>query len=116
MNEEKVNVGNPGHIDHDTRIDLSKADRGELTKEQLEAEMTPEALELVNQMELRTIAEFAKNSKAARHFKRKNRDSWERMNRPSRLASIERGTQKILNLMAGVGFVTDDAIKKEIPA
>ena len=101
---------------NNSEVNLSKVDRGELTKEQLEAELTPEALEMVEQMKLKTIAEFAKNSKAYKRFHRKDRTAWDRMNRPSRLASIERGTQKILNLMAGDGFVTDDAIKKEIPA
>ena len=98
------------------QVNIDSLDRGELTKEQLEAEMTPEALEMVEQMEERTIAEFTKNSKAYKRFHRKDRTAWDRMNRPSRLASVARGSEKILNLMAGVGFVTDDQVKQEIPA
>ena len=97
------------------QIDLSTADRGDKTKEELEAELTPEALALVAQMEERTLTEFKRNAKAERRFYRKNRTAWDRMNRKARVASVVRGTEKILNLISGVGFVTDEQVKQEIP-
>jgi hypothetical protein len=98
------------------QINIKNLDRGDKTQEQLESEMSPEALALVAQMEEKTIAEAKVNAKTKRRFYRRNRKAWDRMNRKGRIASVARGAEKILNLMAGIGFVTDAAIKEEIPA
>lgn len=104
-------------MDKENTIDISNRDRGDKTIEQLEAELTPEALAMVDQLEANTIREHEetqrKEKKARRHFNKRNRRAWNRMNRPHRLKMAELGMQRIYNLIAGQGFRTDAQIPEE---
>lgn len=85
-------------------ISVTGMERGELTKEELEASMTPEAIAMADQMAANIVK---KNKKGKRKFYSRNRKAWDRMNRPAKLSKIEEGMERMYNLIAGKGFKTD---------
>lgn len=91
-------------------LNVSGLDRGDKSLEELEAEMSPAAIQMVDGMTDKIIK---KDKRKTRHFYKRNRKAWDRMNRPHRLKKIELGMERTMNLIAGKGFITDVEIAAE---
>lgn len=92
----------------ESNVDISGADRGDKTIEELEAAMPQAAIDLANANAEKVVLA---TKKAERKFNRRNRTAWNRMNRKSRTEKIERNMEKILNLVSFKGFLTDAQVK-----
>lgn len=92
-------------------ISVGGLDRGDKTLEQLESEMNPAALALVQGM---TDNIVNKDKRKTRHFYRRNRRAVDRMNRPHRLAAVEKGAEKMLNLINLGKPVTDAELEARV--
>lgn len=107
MTQSNVDISN---------VDLSKLDRGDKTMEELEELMPQAGLDLVDSMEAQTIAAYeegqVKAKRKSRHFYRRNRKAWDRMNRKAKLDKMELGVQRTMNLVMGKGFLTDAQLPK----
>ncbi len=85
--------------------EITGMERGTETKEELEALMSPEDLAMADQMAEDIIK---KKAKANASFQgRRNRRAVNKMNAPEKLKIMQKGAEKILNLIAGKGFVHD---------
>lgn len=82
------------------KVDLGKLDRGDKTAEELDAELSPEAVTLVDTMAQSTIEQFNRNKDIEKQRKisfygKRNRRAWDRMNRQSQIDKANRGVEKI---------------------
>ena len=77
---------------------LERPDREQ--EEAAVAELSPEAQKLVDKSAEQVVKRYAQALRAKRRFYRKDRRAWDRMNRPEKRASIERGADKIHDLHA----------------
>ena len=89
---------------HTNEIDISNVDRGTETLEELEARMPQAAIDLANS---NAEAVVRRKSKESRRFNSRNRDAWNRMNRPAKLETIEANMERILNFCNFKGYVLD---------
>ena len=95
---------------NENEINLDLTDRGDKTIAQLEADLPQAAIDIANE-----TADRAKEKahKEKRHFNRRNRVAWERMNRPEKLKRMEINMERILNFIDFNGYVRDSEVPKE---
>ena len=105
-----MNTDEPQETNEPQEIDLSGMSRGTQTIEELEEQMSPAAIDMVDGMADGIIK---KDKRKKRKFNSRDRSAWERMNRPERLEKMELGFQRIYNLIAGKGFITDSQVPQE---
>lgn len=95
--------------EEETKVNLGNLDRGDETLEELEARLPQAAIDLANENAANVVA---RKKKEARKFNgRRNRDAWNRMNRPVKLKKIEDNMERILNFCGFKGYLLD----KELP-
>jgi hypothetical protein len=93
--------------DKEDNLSITGMERGELSKEELEASMSPEAIAMADQM----AEDVIRNAKKTRRkYYSRNRVANDRMNRPEKLKKIGLGMERMYNLIAGKGFRTDAEI------
>lgn len=90
-------------------VNLGNLDRGAESIEELEARLPQAAIDLANENAERV--DKAAKKKLRKFNGRRNRNVWNRMNRPSKVAKIEDNMERILNFCGFKGYLTDKQVK-----